>query len=126
MDQLHIQCFDAETLTNFFVQVDFVYTTYNIKAPHQAYILYETGFPPGRDLFGKKERRVVTSVGAKATWLRVTFQYVNLISVLLCVSGTGEYVASAGFFTGIQEPRQGNAIYTERVSDLMAEGWVAF
>lgn len=41
------------------------------------------------------------------------------------MSGTGECKALTAFFKGIQEPKLSDGLCTERVSNLMPEGWIA-
>lgn len=62
----------------------------------------------GRYLCGKNGKRVVSPAGMTAMWSRVYFQYIKGISILLCASACGKYLAPVAVFNGIQEPRLSN------------------
>lgn len=72
------------------------------------------------------ERKESAATFLGATSLRVAFEYVNFISVLLYLSGTGECMNPAAGFKGIQEPRPSDGLYAGRMSFVITEGLVSF
>lgn len=126
VDNVRYVAFNAFTVGSFFAQVSLVYQNYKIRSPSQVFNLDETGFSPGRDVIGMKCSRVITEVGASAVTPKLSFNYTNRVSIIVCVCASGTSVAPGIVFKGVREPTLSSGAMSARVTQLVKEPWSVY
>lgn len=99
----------------------------HIRKERRVYNLDETGFTPGRDLAGCRQRRVASAKDNRPIVPKLAFRYKNRVSIIVSIFAGGTAIHPVAIFKGFWEPwlsdGSGSAV---KVSMAVPPDWSAY
>lgn len=123
---VRILSFTEEHIAVYIAQVGYIFKGCEVTKLWQVFSMDEIGFTPGRYLVRKVTHRVVTKAGERATWSKDGFRYVNIITLLTCINGAGNYFCPCSVFRGVKESLFNYNGLASNVSQLLQKLWICY